>query len=99
MSNPKDFFQNPLPPPTPAVSAWKIALLGFSIVMTLAGTFWLGGYYSCTSGGGEVLGFPLPRCVEIQTVGACNIGEEQYVIPEQVESGYQLNLPNLTVVE
>lgn len=60
--------------------------IGVFAVIVLVGVFTYGAYYGCSAGEGELYGFGFTsKCMDVQVVQACNVGNDIYAMPDVPE--------------
>ena len=63
-----------------------LLITGFSILMVIAGMFYIGAAYSCRNSNGELLGglnLIKLRCNEIDVIGVCEYGSQLLIPPNE----------------
>lgn len=82
--------------PLPSKNNVKIAVIGFCLIILLAGMFYFGAYYTC-KGNGELDGL---KCKRVEIIGACEIEGKLYHQPEELDNSSWIIKPldkNVTV--
>ncbi len=69
-------------------------VIAFSIVIVIAGVFYIGAAYSCRNSNGELIGGLLElKCNNIDIIGVCEYGDK-LLIPPNESSKYGFINPN-----
>ena len=67
------------------INAVKLFFLGLCIGILVVGSLYVGGYKVCKAGDGAMIkekGLRY-RCIDIEVVEACNIGDDLFTMPEE----------------
>lgn len=66
--------------------------VGACLGLVLIGCFYLGAYFSCSRGNGELLNW---ACVNVEDKGVCNIGNQLYEVPQEEQLDLNLTFEGL----